>query len=621
MSFELRAWTEECSVEFRDQRSCGSSSESIESFVVEDDGFAGFIEKYFLEIKTKVKKEIKEEVHLFRHMRGLKADPQTAELEEKYLKRVKKYKQLKELFILEASYQQKMEVCFRLKCPTLKTEDLILERNHYRSLKVLFLVNNPELASQKISDSLGEEEEVGDKKLRRILMESSSDFLTVRQDFIGKNNNARANLLFFSSMAKNQEDLKEKQTSALLRRPYLLESLYHHLLSQNGSPPEGEAQHYCRILRLKEKYENEEFIKKLALETGLIIGPFLFPPLASVRIGQGLWLARFGLKAKKSKALVGALSSQTASVSTGLILVNKVENQCQRKVAAMVIDASVEKQKEIDQCYKDLSNEYLLLAVSEAITIGRGLKSGLNLAFPKAAKLAGEPGYFTHNLQISPDQLTSKLRNDGIKSLGIEKSAFVYKTGVNEYSSIYDLEKASKLGTDHKKLTSGYWDYVAEVYSKRLKLSESEVKSFLKSSREMEDRTLLVLKSRLHPANGPPSFTGGAGIVKSSKPGELLPLEKATGLKVPREKGEKVYEVVRLVSTDADNPGHMKEILGQVLAIMKKDEKAARVYVFTSKIHQRLYRKLGIPFKVIDRPNSRDVIMEFDISKVDVESL
>jgi hypothetical protein len=621
MSFELRAWTEQCAPEFPGQRSCSSSSEAIDQFVLEDDGFAGFIEKYFLEIKSKIKKEIKDEVHLFRHMRGLKADPKKAELEEKYLERVKKYKQLKELYILEASYQQKMEVCFRLKCPTLKTEDLIIERNHYRNLKVLFLVNNPELASQKISDSLGQEDELSDKKLRKILMESSSDYLAVRKDFVSKNNNAHAGLLFFSSFARNQEELEEKQTTALLRRPYLLESLHHHLRSKDGPAPEEEAKHYCRILRLKNRFEKQELIKKVALEAGLIIGPFLFPPLSSIKIGQGLWLARFGLSAKKSEALVGAISYQVISASSGLILVNKVEVQCKRKVAAMLVKSSVEKQKEIDQCYKDLSNEYLLLAVSEAISIGRGLKSGLKLAFPKAAKLADEPGYFSHKLQIRPDQLTSKLRSDGIKSLGKDKSAFVYKTGVNEYSSIYDLEKASRLGTDHKKLTSGYWDYVADVYSKRLKLSEAEVKAFLKSSREMEDRTLLVLKSRAHPANGPPNFTGGAGIVKSSKTEELLPLEKATGFKVPREKGEKVYEVVRLVSTDADNPDHMKEILAQVMAILKTDEKASRAFVFTSKIHQRLYRKLGIPFKVIDKPNSRDVIMEFDISKVDVESL
>jgi hypothetical protein len=327
------------------------------------------------------------------------------------------------------------------------------------------------------------------------------------------------------------------------------------------------------------------------------------------------------MNAKKSKALIGALSSQAASVSTGMILINQVERECKRKASSMVTKASVKKQKEIDQCYEDLSDEYLFLAVSEAISLGRGIRSGLRLAFPKAAKLADKPSYLTAKGQLSPFQLTRQLRNEGLKKLGNDKSAFVFKSGVKEYTGLYDLEKASKLGADHAPLTTKYWDYVADIYSKRLKLSDAEVKGFLKSSREMEDRTLLVLKSKAHPANGPPELTGGAGVVKSREVGELLPLEKATGFKVPREKGDKIYEVVRLVSTDADNPDHMKEILGQVLAVLKKDEGAKKIYVFTSKIHQRLYRKLGIPFKVIDKPNSRDVIMEFDISKFDVEDL
>jgi hypothetical protein len=99
--------------------------------------------------------------------------------------------------------------------------------------------------------------------------------------------------------------------------------------------------------------------------------------------------------------------------------------------------------------------------------------------------------------------------------------------------------------------------------------------------------------------------------VTSQKAEELLPLEKATGIKLGRENG-KVAEIVRLTSVSEDNPHLMQDLLKQLAAVSKADPELKKMYVYTSRVHARLYKRFGLPYKEVARPVERDVVIEID---------
>jgi len=98
--------------------------------------------------------------------------------------------------------------------------------------------------------------------------------------------------------------------------------------------------------------------------------------------------------------------------------------------------------------------------------------------------------------------------------------------------------------------------------------------------------------------------------VESRKASEPLPLEKATGEKLPRPKGKKIAEVVRLTN-ESDEKELMTELLGELSKLTRQDPDLEVMYVYTSKVHLRLYRQLKIPYKEVGKKHSRDVILEF----------
>ena len=58
----------------------------------------------------------------------------------------------------------------------------------------------------------------------------------------------------------------------------------------------------------------------------------------------------------------------------------------------------------------------------------------------------------------------------------------------------------------------------------------------------------------------------------------------------------------------------MKELIEEAMSTIGKDPSITKAYVYTSRIHERLYRRLGIPYTIVNRPNKRDVILEFNVN-------
>lgn len=157
-------------------------------------------------------------------------------------------------------------------------------------------------------------------------------------------------------------------------------------------------------------------------------------------------------------------------------------------------------------------------------------------------------------------------------------------------------------------ISNKYWQTVAATYKDRLKLSDEEIASFIKSSVAYEDRTTLILQTQGKPSAG--KIDGGVAMVESKSSKDLLPFEKATGVKVSRE--GKVGEIVRLTAVNEDHHTTMKNVLTSLASMTRTDPELKKIYIFTSKIHMRMYMKMNIPFKRLKDPNERDVLIEIN---------
>jgi len=149
-----------------------------------------------------------------------------------------------------------------------------------------------------------------------------------------------------------------------------------------------------------------------------------------------------------------------------------------------------------------------------------------------------------------------------------------------------------------------YWEHVRDVYERRLKLEPGEINGFMKSSRELTDRTVLITNQIFG------IFNGGVAMVYSSKASELLPFEKATGFILPR-KGIGI-EITRFVSDHSRDHNLSRDILETVGKILEYENVKGTLYAFTSKRHGVLYRRLGIPHKTHEI-SDRDIVIEFTV--------
>lgn len=183
-----------------------------------------------------------------------------------------------------------------------------------------------------------------------------------------------------------------------------------------------------------------------------------------------------------------------------------------------------------------------------------------------------------------------------------------------------DLSKIERVSDQHmKSLPDDYWKFVGNIYSDRLNLTPEEIKGFIKSSQEFAPRTKLIVNttSSIKEAD---NFKGGVGVVISDKSQDLLPLEKAIGKKLERKAGEKSAEIVRLtVSKDADAEKLSKSLINQAAGAVLSDPEIKTVYIYTSKIHRRLYGKLGVTPTSITPVSERDVLIT--LKREDIEKL
>jgi hypothetical protein len=164
-----------------------------------------------------------------------------------------------------------------------------------------------------------------------------------------------------------------------------------------------------------------------------------------------------------------------------------------------------------------------------------------------------------------------------------------------------------------------YWNFVAEIYAKRLSLSPDEISGFIRSSRELTSRTKLIVNT----TNGirtTPAFNGGISVVFSRHENEPLPCEKSLDARLSRPSSEASAEIVRLtVVKETDVKNLCRELIYQAAELILQDPQIQTTYIYTSKLHYRLYRQLGVEPASIKSLGARDVLIT--LKRSDVGSL
>lgn len=383
-------------------------------------------------------------------------------------------------------------------------------------------------------------------------------------------------------------------------------------------PPADKQNMLCSLSQKREKERKRDAMVKVGVETSLFIAPFLLGPWGRAGVfglegALGAKLLRWGLTAKEieqaawlSKAAVGLSTNALQTIE-----VIKIGETCKNLEQKYFVSADTSKFQALADCKTEYQDTMFIASMGWALALAPEIP-GPVLKFYKAK--------FTP--QLTSTAATSSQIGASLKSSPLEKNQWAKEFTTKDQGTFtyMDLSKIERVSDQHmKSLPDDYWKFVGDIYSERLNLTPDEIKGFIKSSQDFAPRTKLIVNTP-GPVKDAQNFKGGVGVVISGKSDDLLPLEKAIGKKLERKPGEKSAEIVRLtVSKDADAEKLSKSLINQAAGLVLSDPEIKTVYIYTSKIHRRLYSKLGVTPTNISAVSDRDVLVT--LKREDIEKL
>lgn len=415
----------------------------------------------------------------------------------------------------------------------------------------------------------------------------------------------------------NSEYIKSYMDSFHGKFPYLTETLLFKAEVNN--------ERSALLCKLDKNLEAKKFREKVlttAVDGALLIGPLFLGPLGRVG-GQGMRsllttrLGSFGMRASQTEKAVMAtrMGSEGIFVMHANHKVSTKENECAQVSSEFYLKTNEQNFERQRMCFEELASLRFEESLSWASFSGLELVPQLEKRF----KYLRAPTIEKRTL--GSKQNLSTVMEDFYKQKN--RFAMEVNTADNGVYTVMDLSKLKEVKDEKlKSLPSDYWHFVGDVYRSRLNLTPDEIKGFVKTSEEMQPRTKIIFNtsnSQLGSKN-PPQFKGGIGVLESKQADELLPIEKSTGKRFPRTPGEKSVEIVRLtVSKEAEKTDLSKQLTDAAVHLIVADKSVTKAYIYTSKAHAVLYRRMGIPKEAIKPLDDRDVYIE--LSREDLEML
>lgn len=530
------------------------------------------------ELSDSITKHLEEWGDFTRWLRGMKTKNGTSkEFQKKWDKLETEGRALLEVFSELAKYEKKLQTCYEFKCHPSTILELSDNVNFLKKLKVRMTAASPwwisenflELAAQENSQDLPTE------KLKEVFGSSMGSFF---KESMKIQSNARMLEREIKEGLIDSKDPKAVLTGLFLPYPHVMDAIIRRkLISSTGHDREM----MCEAARLKQQFDK---VKSATFKTfqvglltaGMLVGPesFLVSKVASSAAPRG-WLAKLTSRlTSKPKSI--AIGSDVALSGIFITEWAQMSEECKRELALTKVKAST--QSEWKQCLQKKNTAKIGAMLSSVGTLG-------SLALPKVLTFVGK----TNIVQKSP-----------FFTRDIDSGRLVF----------LDLSRKSEIASKEiQGLPDKYWNYVSETYKSRLNLSKQEVDDFIASSRAFEPRTNLIVSTKK--GTQTTELNGGVAIVESKNASDLLPFEKATGVRMPRD-GKTVAEIVRLTADKEAGGMLYKELITEVAKFFKSRPDIDAAYIYTSKTHVRLYKRLGVPAKDIKNHDGRDVIVTIE---------
>lgn len=406
----------------------------------------------------------------------------------------------------------------------------------------------------------------------------------------------------------NSDYIKSYMNSFHSKFPYLTETLLF-----KAEVNDERSNLLCNLDKNLAAKKMREQVLNTAVDGALLVGPLFLGPLgrigsSGIRALLSTRLGNFGMRASQAeKAMLATrMSSEGLFVAHANQKVKNKENECAQVSSEFYLkttESNFEKQR---ICFDELASLRFEESLSWMGMAGVELVPQLEKRF----KYLRAPSIERRTLL--PEQNLSQIMNEFSK----QKNRFAMEV-VSPNNGVYTVMDLSKLkdikDAKLKSLPSEYWNFVGDVYRSRLNLTPEEIKGFVKTSEEMQPRTKIIFNTADSQIGSkkPTQFKGGIGVLESKNADELLPIEKSTGKRFPRTPGEKSVEIVRLtVSKDAEKTDLSKELTSAAMNLIVADQSITKAYIYTSKSHAVLYRRMGIPKDAIKTLDERDVYIE-----------
>lgn len=506
---------------------------------------------------------------------------------------------LKALYEHSDQLHAKINTCYNQKCPRSWILADESEAEHVDLLIALHLSKHPILASKNATEYL---------KKSKTKFERRSFEKVLYPDFVD----------FFNStsqlhQAEHKMGFIARQTDLARKKPYL-ELVLNEIpqaaslvqsLAKSTELSESEKQSYCRIQSAARNLQNLKIASDVGVNVILLAAggyPLAGQVLAKGATSAGRFLASRSAAAGTTLVVEGLYGVKTLSA------LGEINKSCESLNASrFAIATDLQKYEDCLDRATDKKIEGLLAAT----TIGAaGASPALTSLLGKVKSIRSRGHLNTSQDVWAVGGVVEHIKKHPLSELPKKTVGYQFNTDSGTTFTYLDLSKKKLLAnTDLEKLPDNYWDYVSDVYTKKLNLSKEEIKEFIDESHELASRSKLLVASKGAP-HGQDNLIGGITVVESKSSNELLPLEIATGVRLPRHNG-KVVELGRLIVTEGNGGQMLGDIFNIAVNNHLTDPAITRFYAITSKSHVRIYRRT-FNFNMTPHPNGRDVILDGD---------
>lgn len=592
--------------------------------------FDGEIQKIY-KANERVKHDL---LDLFRTMRDGKSEP-TYAASTKELDEIKKdFDVLTQLAIESQRSEMRFNICVN-NCSASKRLEIEDDMKRIQKIKMALLIKRPLLASEKfeklfksmsekqVMDGFTFDRKAFDETMKDTLFDNLQKIDARSSEYQAYLNDGKKPL----ERENNVKYAQEYRDNLVNRFPNLMDTFFDTQAVNADNLNSSEKKFICRNAESYKSHLKKEKIKEVALDASLLILPLLTGPLSpaiesGMMAGLGGRLLAFGIKEGQIASMIRTSGSVVNYLALGKDAydTHALSKECNGIQVKLLNNPSESTYANLKSCQNELSNSMMTLGIGAALTGVTSISSDtLKILKEFSTKIAPKAIPIETRVVNNSQDITKYLYQNGFKetksgAMGVEFSV----PGEGTFTAM-DLSKLNNVKDPAlKKVPEDYFKFVGGIYRERLNLTPQEIDGFIKSSMEASNRTKLILNTEKSTLNGEVKFRGGVGIVESRATSEPLPLEKATGIKLDRKPGEKIVEIVRLTaSKDVEAEKTSKALVTQVMGLITQDKEVSRVFIFTSKIHSRLYRKMGIPMDKIKTISDRDVVIEITREEAD----